>query len=300
MRSKHYALLLGSTLLSAGAAHAQSPSRCELLIEPNPHTFAIMDYDPFAGGEPRGEFEVIFINNGGGICHGEVVAELEGEPFGLLSESGESRLPYSLIDEHAAKNVTPVLGETSPGVQKFDVNLKPGEQEIHRYTFTVDSQQISSHGAYRQNVLLSVVDNHRESLGSQQIPLELNVRSSALVGLKGAFERTNAGARVDLGELQTGGTNLPLALYVMSTGGYRITVQSENQGRLRLSDGEWYVPYSLAIGPESINLSQGDQFEILSSGFRNDDHELRILVGDASEKRAGSYSDLLTLTIAPL
>src|SRR3546814_6879431 len=50
---------------------------------------------------------------------------------------------------------------------------------------------------------------------------------------------------LDLGTLEPGIRDLPLTLYVLSTGGYRVSVASENQGRLKLAGGQWFVDYRL-------------------------------------------------------
>src|SRR3546814_16729847 len=48
---------------------------------------------------------------------------------------------------------------------------------------------------------------------------------------------------------------VPLQLRVASTGSYDLNVTSANSGRLRLGSSDWYVPYSLAIGGNSVNLT---------------------------------------------
>src|SRR3546814_15829930 len=62
-------------------------------------------------------------------------------------------------------------------------------------------------------------------------------------------------AVVDLGELRPGVAPVPLQLRVASTGSYDLTVTSAHSGRLRLGSSDWYVPYSLQIGGNSVNLT---------------------------------------------
>src|SRR3546814_13387585 len=62
-------------------------------------------------------------------------------------------------------------------------------------------------------------------------------------------------AVVALGELRPGVAPVPLQLRVASTGSYDLNVTSANSGPLRLRSSDWYVPYSLAIGGNSANLT---------------------------------------------
>lgn len=295
---------LTAVLLGASGASAQTVAGCQLSIDPSPSRFEIQSYDPFEGGQPLGEFDVVFSNNGGSVCEGKITASLEGEPYGLLHENGGTqRLAYALVDETAGADITPRYGETARSLQSLgrDFIVGPGENIIRRFSLLVEPNAIRSDGSYDQTVTLSVMDESGLALGARQIDLALDVDSAAVLGVKGAFERTDSGARIDLGELSSGATNLPVTLYVLSTGGYRISVQSENGGVLKLSEsGQWMVPYSLALGGRAINLSRGGYLDIPGGDFRSDDHPLTIEVGDASEKRAGHYADTLTFTVSPL
>ncbi|QBQ47556.1 hypothetical protein [Brevundimonas naejangsanensis] len=110
------------------------------------------------------------------------------------------------------------------------------------------------------------------------------------------------GGRIELGELTEGGTNLPLQVWVKSTGGYRVVVSSRNKGRLVLAeDSSWWVPYRLSLNSRPINLGIGGHVESRKgTGMNEDAYDLQLQVGETARRRAGLYSDLIELTVAPI
>jgi hypothetical protein len=106
---------------------------------------------------------------------------------------------------------------------------------------------------------------------------------------------------VNLGELTEGSPNIPLALYVMSTRGYTLGVESQNQGRLRLGASEWSVPYGLSLNGVSLSLAGPQNVNFPAApALRRENVPLAFSVGDASRRRAGTYTDVITVSVAPL
>ena len=130
--------------------------------------------------------------------------------------------------------------------------------------------------------------------------LVLDLAAAAAIGLKGEFSRPNGTPVIDLGELTEGPRPLNTALYVHSTGGYRVSVTSANRGRLRQGATAWYVDYNLKVGAQDINLQRTDTINVVSQTARRDDYPLTVRIGDVSGKRAGEYSDTLTFTVAAI
>ena len=124
--------------------------------------------------------------------------------------------------------------------------------------------------------------------------------STALIGLKGQFERSNGMARIDLGELQPGPRSLRTSLYVLSTAGYSVSITSDNAGQLRLGQSDWYVDYSLGLDNKRFDLTTVATVTQPSRRARADDYDLSVDIGSVEGKRAGEYSDTLTFTVAAL
>jgi hypothetical protein len=181
------------------------------------------------------------------------------------------------------------------------VVVAPGGQQLVRFAFSVGTETLPGDGLFSQKVFLEAEASNRDVLASQPLTLALDVKPSALVGLSGAFTRTEGGARVNLGELTEGTPNIPLALYVMSTRGYRLGVESQNQGRLRLGATGWSVPYGLAVNGSSVTLAGSQTVSFPAApGLRRENLPIAFTVGDASQRRAGTYTDVITVSIAPL
>ena len=130
------------------------------------------------------------------------------------------------------------------------------------------------------------------------IVLGIDVLPSARIGLAGAYRMSEGHAVVDLGELRPGVAPVPLQLRVASTGSYDLSVTSANSGRLRLGSSEWYVPYSLAIGGNAINLTGARTISGSTNGnLRRDALPIQFLIGDISDRRAGVYSDVVSISV---
>ncbi|QAY79694.1 hypothetical protein ETR14_03635 [Sphingosinicella sp. BN140058] len=111
----------------------------------------------------------------------------------------------------------------------------------------------------------------------------------------------NGQALVDLGQLEEGLAQVPLQLRVQSTRRYSLNVQSRNNGRLRLGSTEWYVPYQLSLGGQSAALGTG-QADISSpptNGLTRSSLPVQFRISDPSGQRAGVYSDVITISVAP-
>ncbi|MBX3561932.1 MAG: hypothetical protein KF780_08980 [Sphingomonas sp.] len=121
------------------------------------------------------------------------------------------------------------------------------------------------------------------------------------MGLSGAFEVYGGQVSVDLGRLEPGVAPVPLQLRVQSTRRYRISVQSLHNGNLRLGDSNWTVPYQVSVGDRTFTLTGGATEHLFGSGngYRRESLPLSFIVGPTNERRAGSYSDVVSIAVAP-
>lgn len=290
-------------LLAAGAAAAEPKDDCLLKVDPISTIWSINAYDPFAGQKPVRTFEVAFLNVGGKPCNVRLSMDTLGQPYGLASEVGlASRLNYTVVNETLSADITPVLGSSGkPAETGQQLHVKPGERQIVQFSLAVDPSAVSGDGRYSQTVNLRAAEANGTPVGERAIVLSLDVTPSAVMGLKGAFTRnTGGGARIELGELKTGATSLPVAVYVYSTRGYRMAAESRNNWRLALADSaDWAVPYRLSLGGKPI----GDATTVdvhAGNGLREDSYGVGVTLQDVSRLRAGLYTDLVTLSVAPL
>lgn len=287
--------LSGLALALAGTASAD----CRLTIQPTQDQWLIR-YDAFTDEGAQRQFDVALVNQGDTACNGSIRIDLRGEPYGLSRNGEPERIPYALVDERSGNDVTPRAGQNARRLNARPVDIAPGERALVRFTFATATDAALGEGVYSQDAFISVDAPDGTPLAERPVALAINVVPTAVMGLKGAFQRSNGVARIEIGELTEGVRSLSTSLYVFSTGGYSVSVRSSNQGRLRLGSSEWYVAYGLLVDDKSMNLGQGDRFEVVSRRPRADDYALSVNIGDVRGKRAGNYTDVLTFTVAAL
>lgn len=305
-------LAAAAPLVAQAQAQAQdgrptpSASGCQLRIEPLRVRWEIGGYDPYGGDAPYATFEIAWSNDGTAACAGDVEVRTDGEAYGM-KPSGRPRalaalLPYSLVDDYSAADLTPTGGVSQARPGSTSLALEPGARTVRRYILAVDVDRLQGDGLFEQSVRFGLRTRDNRLVTDKLVVLALQVQPSAVMGLRGAFTRTDGGGRIELGELVEGGINLPLQVWIRSTGGYRVAVSSRNKGRLVLAqDSSWSVPYRLILGSRPINLGTGGQVESRrGTGLEEDAYDLRLVVGDTARRRAGVYSDLIELTVAPI
>ncbi len=293
------AALAVATLLAAVASTSQAHADCRLTIEPGQDQWTIR-HDPFAQDAAQRQFDVALFNQGDSPCEGRIQIDLRGEQYGLAKAGEAGRIAYALIDERGGADVTPRSGRDARRLNARPVTLGPGERSLIRFTFVPDTGDRLSAGAYVQDAFISVEDAMGASMAERPVTLSLNVASAALMGLKGQFQRSNGMARIDLGDLQSGARSLRTSLFVLSTGGYSVSVTSDNGGRLRLGSSDWYVDYVLGLDNHVMDLTSGATLTKPSRRAQADDYDLSVDIGSVAGKRAGEYTDVLTFTVAAL
>lgn len=288
------AMAAAFVLAAAGGASAD----CRLTITA-PQDYWVIRHDPYVQDVALSEFDLMLTNEGDANCVGQIQADTLGEAFGMVRSEDVSRIPYALVDERNGTDLTPRAGASARRASARAVSLPPGGREMLRFSLLVSPEATLGDGDYTQNLVFAVNTPDGMPLAERLVTVGISVPAAALMGLKGAVQRTGAGATIDLGELTEGRRALGASLYVLSTRGYAIGVSSDNQGKLRLASTDWSIPYALALGSEEVNLVQGDEVRVVSRRPRIDDYPLSIQIGDTSNRRAGEYSDTLRFTISP-
>lgn len=289
------AAALGIAAFTPSAAHAA----CNLSIEPVQDQLLIR-HNPLEAGAAYGTVEVNVVNRGDGECVGRLGASLRGEPFGFASDNGSPSIPYQLVDEKGISDITPRAGRNVRGMGGRAIRLMPGERSMELLSIAAAPDSATSQGRYTQSLDLNVSGDDGILLGTKPLTLGIDILPAAMIGLKGQLARARGTNSVDLGELSPGAKDLPITLYVISTGGYRVSIASENQGRLKHESAQWFVDYRLRLGRHDLDLTSPDSFEIVSNRARFDNYPVRIEIGETAGKRAGGYTDTVTFTVAAL
>lgn len=289
------AAAFGIAAFTPSAAHAA----CNLSLEPVQEQLVIR-HNPLEADAAYGTVEINVVNRGDSECIGRLGASLRGEMFGFASDDGAPPIPYQLVDEKSSSDITPRAGRNLRGMGGRVIRLMPGERSMEVLSIAAAPDSATSQGRYTQSLDLNIAADDGMLLGTKPLTLGIEILPAALIGVKGKLARARGTSSVDLGELSPGTKNLPITLYVISTGGYRVSIASENQGRLKHESAQWFVDYRLRLGIYDLDLTSPDSIEIVSRRARFDNYPVRIEIGETANKRAGGYADTVTFTVAAL
>lgn len=297
------ATALGTSLpATAQSSFAPGVDRagCALRIDTSSSNWLIRGYDPFGSNTPAALFEVTFANDGRAACVFDPVFVLDQEPFGLTTQGRAKRINYTLLDQFAGSNATPTSGRTIQRATNRAVVVQPGSQQLVRYQVAIAEDALDADGLYTQRLMLVAEGRSRnERLASRQVVLGIEVLPSAVLGLSGSYRRSGGQALVNLGELAPGLAPVPLQLNVASTRAYRLEFASKNAGLLKMANADWSVPYQLVVGNSTLPLASTASYASSGTDPTKDALPLRFMIGEVAGKRAGTYSDLITVSIAP-
>lgn len=302
--------LISATLASAAALASAAPawaqaslaarSDCALRIDSAATNWIIQGYDPFATTAPIGTFDVMFHNEGGAACAFDPIFVVDQEAFGLTQAGRTGRVTYTLLDQFSNSNATPVSGRTIARFTQRPVVVQPRGQQLVRFQFSADEDALIADGLYTQRVTLIAQEKGRsDALAMRSFVLGVNVLPSAVLGLSGQYRRNGGQALVDLGELSEGVARVPLNVTVASTRAYRLEFVSKNNGLLKMANTDWSVPYQLMVGESTLSLASTAKYTSTGKDPTRETLPMRFMIGSVAGKRAGLYSDLITVSIAP-
>lgn len=284
------------------AAYAAPPvdNNCKVRIESGPANWVIEGYDPFGADAPQATYDVTFVNNGHSVCRFQPKFATDGSVLGLSEGGGTARIPYTLQDMTNGVNMTPIAGRTPDLANSPVIEIGPDQQQLVRYELKVDMTTLPGDGRFTQHLFIVADEGAQRDITTKPIVVGIHIRPTALLGLSGAFRRSNGQADVDLGELRQGIVAMPLQLHVRSTRAYELQFQSRNGGKLLLADnGQWAIPYSLIVDDKKADIVSGAGFSpSLANSYRFDNLPIAFDIGSVDNMRAGSYSDLITISVS--
>lgn len=138
------------------------------------------------------------------------------------------------------------------------------------------------------------------AIAGSQAGLPLKGKINLLLGID--ITPTTAASTLNLTQSQT---DLKVATgHVISNSGtgFKVTVSSANQGRLKRLGGSEYFGYSMKFGPIPLNLTSTSPIDYTYGGTLNytDNISVSYTGVPAASLVAGEYSDTITFTISAL
>lgn len=153
-------------------------------------------------------------------------------------------------------------------------------------------------GFYGEQVELALLNPSGVEVDTLTLSLNIDIPRAVALRVVGATGDTSM-ARIHLGTLSSTAptTSDPFGVRIWSTAGYRVSVSSENRGKLVHASRLDQLPYELDFDQRKVNLEGADSFlypqHTPSLGRL---HPLRVTVGPVNA-RAGDYADRVTVTV---
>ena len=301
------AALVAPALAALAATPAAAEQTCTIRVESLQGTnWQIKGFDVLDRADPQAQFIVNFKHVSGPACSFVPQIALPDAVPGLKGPDGE-RVPYTLTsgDDSTGIQVTGSALGRLPNTRGSVIALEPGGSRSITYRFFVPLGGLKGDGLYAQNIEISAVPTTQggTAFGVLLAQLGVDVVPSARIGLAGSYRMSGNRALIDLGELtKAGPVGGPLQLQVRSTRRYDIAVASLNGGKLKIANTDWAVPYALSVGGIAAPLSGGVSVvqPPSSAGLAQTALPLQFTItGDPSRQRAGTYEDLLTISVTP-
>jgi hypothetical protein len=272
-------------------------SGCQLRFEPNPGQWFVTNYNPFGAAAAAGDFDGLFVNDGGGVCSFQIGTDTAAEQFGLSRGGAGPRVGYTLYDVLSGDDLTPTSGHSRFSATQHRFTVGAHSQQLVKFHFE-STEPFVGDGLYQQRMLIEADAADGSVVMQRPVVLGVQIEPQATISLSGAFRRVNGQADVDLGTLAPGLAKVPLNVHVRSTRAYVITSDSVNGGKLQMAGTGWSIPYELAFGGQQVAPAGGTYNGIPNGSSSVDNVQLGFLIGDTSGKAGGVYGDIVTLTVS--
>ncbi|QYF85962.1 hypothetical protein [Brevundimonas sp. PAMC22021] len=263
-----------------------------------------LDYDPFAAATPPGVIRFTLTNRSGQDCQARVaLRDLFDQPQPVLLV-GEPAL--SLAVRPTSRQLSPTV---EPGV--FAVQLAENQSLELELALSVVEDVMVQAGVHDVDALLAAwVDAPSSALSS---PIRVTVAAAPraqlnLAGAAGDFGADNVG-RIDFG-LAESSASRRLYLQVRANAASRVTVTSENRGRLLLQteadeapapETRPHIAYTLTLDAQPVDLSAPADVDVdPPRTYRGRSMEMILQLQDVPPGPAGRYQDLITFEVRTL
>lgn len=307
MPSRNSRLPIQMLLLAAAAASAPAtatPSAdCSDVTLSVPGN-VILNYDPFDPDRETFDIDLLLRNRGASPCR--IGIALQGQAAGSIRAlTGNGRLSYELqADGLAVPNDLQV-----PAIDRILPGRRDGPTRV-RIRFDIPAGLAVGAGRFQD--VLTVRLFARQAGQAAQIGQDRFIAVRAVVparaqvnlagGDAGAFGdfRINA---ISFGQLSQG-LQRRAFLQVRSTTPVLVAFRSRNDGMLRHAALRQRVPgirYQLTLDGAPIELGAGRSGVLKSPplGRTGTSYAMTFEIGDVTDRRAGPYEDLLTVTVEP-
>jgi spore coat protein U-like protein len=220
-------------------------------------------------------------------------------------------LAYQVYDTVSKSNVLKDL-PTAQASEVISGTFPNGNQtRTLSYALVIPPLQIKAPGVYSDSLQVTVYEGNpgqyqqQDSTSLSVTARVLEVVELSLLDSGAPFNPQATSKVVDFGALAQGQSR-SIDLRIRGNSRYQVTFQSQYGGMMRHADPSEpsTVPYVLDVDGAAVNLTQvGQGFVGANTGptdMNGDRHRLRFTVGPVGEAAAGSYRDMIIVTVSAL
>ena len=279
-------------------AQAQ-PKTCVPVIK-NPPTSVQVDYDPFLVGAAPTGLTFQLLNQTDTTCKIDLA---------ITNSSREPVFDLPLADLGLVLNIGSSAAEPQ-GTQKtglYEVILEAGQTKDISFDLSVTTNAVVPAGRYVYSLFLAWVQpGDKIATVITPFQLTLNAVPRAQMNLSGASGNFGTGPTVSIVDFGTAETGKVQGLFIQArtNAPSRLTFRSANHGRMVLDGDESRansLPYRIIFDGDALDLETTAIRPIEPPpNYSGISYPLVLQLGDVNGRRAGHYSDELTIEITTL
>lgn len=265
-------------------------------------------FNPFSGVELRTHGAISVKNNDtNAVCTGIYLTFQEVSSPGELNGSSGGTIPFKITTSNGS---TQLIGDTTGiAVGPMAIGGGAGDTVIVNFDFVINAVTgtVPAPGTYSRNdinlVLLdapsgNTLDNLRNLSVSTLVDTLLDINIDSAGYIPGSL----AAYTMDFGNLAIGASK-SVGVTIRSNVDHHVDIASDNNGVMKGpvpgSSETHHVSYAASFGGTSLNLVSPATMSLGSkTGTSGTLRAFRVQITDISKARAGSYKDVITLTLA--
>lgn len=286
------ALALAAGLCAATPAQARE---CDLKTKASS---AQKSYDPFSPSDTVLDVAVTVKNDGHGLCEARFfVAPINGR---LALSLGGERIPYRIEGPRGGNGG--FANEFGP----FVATVPARSSASIAIRFTVPAQRVVPKGLYTSDLVVLGVGRGGERLDitGGAVILRAQVLGRVEMSISGTAsppisQSGMAAAGMDFGQARQGDSRR-VFVNVWSNGSVSISLNSQNQGVLKLVGNEGLPPigYSARFDGAAANIAGPFIVQrVPPLSLVGASYELQVTLGDVQNKFAGTYKDVISVSV---
>lgn len=296
---KKFTLVIIGFILLANTAEAACPSmklsNVNSYVSLNTNNFVSLEVRVENGNTSCGNFFVV-LDNGGASSYSTraLQSNMQTYPIQFYKDAARNQI---LKSEFEATPSDVLFGAFAGGTTTFN-------SAYYAYIDANANQYIAA-GNYSQNFLLKLYEgdfNNRILRDSKVVQFAFTQYKSidvSMVSTGSAFNITDTTQNIDFGKLVEGATR-GFDIVLLYNAGYSVSMNSTNDGKLKHSTEEKFVPYSLTVDGIPVALTNDATVVKSASGISSPNGTrlpVTVKIGSLTDSAPGTYTDTVVVHV---